>query len=49
MAILNHSDANQEKVLAHAMGQAPELEDADARAALQAVDALIDAGSSSGD
>jgi rhamnose transport system ATP-binding protein len=49
MAILNHSEANQEKVLAHAMGQAPELEDADARAALQAVDALIDAGSSSGD
>jgi rhamnose transport system ATP-binding protein len=46
MAILDHSEANQEKVLAHAMGQAPELEDADAREALQVVDALIDAGSS---
>jgi hypothetical protein len=31
------------------MGQAPELEDKDARAALRAVDALIDAGSGSGD
>lgn len=49
MAILDQADATQERVLAHAMGQAPELEDADARAALQAVDALIDAGSSTGD
>ena len=49
MAILDHTEANQEKVLAHAMGQAPELEDADARAALQAVDELIEAGSSSSD
>jgi len=49
MAILAHSEANQEKVLAHALGQAPELEDADARAALQAVDALIEAGSVSSD
>jgi rhamnose transport system ATP-binding protein len=49
MAILDHAEANQEKVLTLAMGQAPELEDADARAALQTVDALIDAGSTSGD
>jgi rhamnose transport system ATP-binding protein len=49
MAILDQSEANQETVLAHAMGQAPELEDSDARAALQEVDALIEAGSGSGD
>jgi rhamnose transport system ATP-binding protein len=49
MAILDHAEATQEKVLAHAMGQAPELEDAAARAALQEVDALIDAGSGNDD
>jgi putative multiple sugar transport system ATP-binding protein len=49
MAILDRGEATQERVLAHAMGQAPELEDRDARAALRAVDALIDAGSGSGD
>ncbi len=49
MAILDHDEANQEKVLAHAMGQAPELEDADARAALQSVDALIETESGNGD
>jgi rhamnose transport system ATP-binding protein len=49
MAILDRGEATQERVLAHAMGQAPELEDKDARAALRAVDALIDAGSGSGD
>ncbi len=49
MAILDHDEANQEKVLAHAMGQAPELEDADARAALQSIDTLIEAESGTGD
>ena len=49
MAILDHAEANQEKVLAHAMGQAPEFEDADARAALQSVDALIKTESGIGD
>ncbi len=49
MAILDQSEATQERVLAHAMGQAPELDDAGARAAMEAVDALIDAGSSTGD
>jgi ABC-type uncharacterized transport system ATPase subunit len=49
MAILDQAEANQERVLAHAMGQAPELEEEDARAARRAVDALIDAGSSAGD
>ena len=33
MAILDQAEANQERVLAHAMGQAPELEEEDARAA----------------
>lgn len=49
MAILDQAEANQERVLAHAMGQAPALDDEDARAARREVDALIDAGSSIGD
>ncbi|MCA9858686.1 MAG: sugar ABC transporter ATP-binding protein [Thermomicrobiales bacterium] len=49
MAILDHTEATQEKVLSLAMGQASELDDVDARAALRAVDGLIDAGSSAGD
>jgi rhamnose transport system ATP-binding protein len=49
MAILDQAEANQERVLAHAMGQATELEDKDAHAAMRAVDALIDAGSGIGD
>lgn len=49
MAILDHTEATQERVLAHAMGQTVALEDKDARAALEAVDALVDAGSGNGD
>jgi rhamnose transport system ATP-binding protein len=49
MAVLDQADANQERVLAYAMGQATELEDKDAQGAMRAVDSLIDAGSGIGD
>jgi hypothetical protein len=49
MAILDHQEATQERVLSYAMGQSFEMEDKEALEALRTVDALIDAGSGSGD
>ncbi len=49
MAILDQAEATQERVLAHAMGQAPALDDDEAIAARRAVDRLIDSGSGAGD
>jgi rhamnose transport system ATP-binding protein len=49
MAILDHREATQERVLSYAMGQSFEMEDKEALEALRTVDALIDAGSGSGD
>ena len=47
MAILDHSEATQERVLSYAMGQSFAMEDTEALEALRTVDALIDAGSGS--
>jgi rhamnose transport system ATP-binding protein len=49
MAILDHQEATQERVLSYAMGQSFEMEDKEVLEALRTVDALIDAGSGSGD
>jgi rhamnose transport system ATP-binding protein len=49
MAILDHEEATQERILSYAMGQSFEMEDTEALEALRTVDALIDAGSASGD